>query len=187
MPDPVLLKTDIHNVIFDAMQNHLITKMQLEYEDDTNPSLIRSGKLQDDPFDYGITILFHPGGEKHPNIWNDKAYSGAIDTFPSRESGGSTIYLRRRYSINIRVSLEQSGDLEARQNITKIAFNAMSRLEDALLSMPFYGLYDDFGESVYERPALIQSFYNRAGGGDDTFIWNGTVIIEFLTVKTTNA
>lgn len=183
----------IGNMIIDHVVDRLQTRLIDEVTDETQASVVRAGKLQDDPTrGNGINVLIWPSEDLNPDeIYTPERKEGILS--PTYEVGGGSFYMRRfeiQMIFHFRGLRGEEGRIEARQNAQVL----LSRIRHTLLSMnssqstsasdlPLHPVTmqpkDDFGETAIMLQ--IDEFYLSEGGGTGHFIWKGQIKFSFLT------
>lgn len=163
------------NVLMEAVVDRLARNLIDDVADETQAGLVRAGKLQDDPTLTEINILVHPGGED----WPDELYTDQKGVrSPVYEMGGGE-YWMRRFKLQLALYFDRELDRSVAREKAMVVY---SRTKNLLKSMPIPDYRDDFGERAHYLQ--ISKSYLFEGGGEGTFIWNGTIWIEFLTNQT---
>lgn len=181
------------NMIIDHVVQRLQERLIDDVTDETQASVVRAGKLQDDPTrGNGINVLIWPSEDEDPDeLYTNERKEGFLS--PTYEMGGGSYYMRRfeiQTIFHFRGLRGEEGRIEARKNAQVI----LSRIRHTLLSMnssqstsasdlplhPTTGQpKDDFGETAVF--VQIDEFYLSEGGGTGHFIWKGAIKFSFLT------
>lgn len=174
------LPAAICNLLMDSLADHLSAALMTNVTDDAKAGLVRCGKLQDDPTIGEINLLIHPGYEAWPHVLNRDAEGPGMNA-PTYEIGSEDglmpQFFRRRFRVELKLFFD--GELE-RDTARRKADAVLARLEHAILTTPLPPP-DDFGESAYM--VGIDKSHLYEGGGEGTFIWRGSVWLEFMTQK----
>jgi hypothetical protein len=167
--------TDIVNLCEEKLVTELLLNLQTNVSDNTKVTLVREGKLQDDPTVNYFTLLTHPGGEEFPDVLNDPGDNSYAA--PVREIGGSirNFYYRRRFKIEYSLFFNGENNRKVAHDKAQIIKGRAERTV-AQLTMPGA---DSFGERAYDIQ-WVKSWI-REDGGPGEFIWRGYMWVEFLT------
>lgn len=187
LPQVTPTQTSIVNILMDEIVNQLVNYLQMieddpeDYPPEAIAGLIRAGKLQDDPTITGINILVHPANEEWPNRLYFRGATQGFDLDNSYEIGGlvPVQWNLKRFHIDLRLffdnELERSVAQVKAQVVLSRVLHAIHMLNSRMNTIP----NDSFGEGAHL--VQTQNSYLRESGGPGTFIWKGTVRVEFLT------
>lgn len=164
------------NLLMDSLADRLQEKLLTEVTGPTKAGLVRTGKLQDDPTKFKITILIHEGGEEWPDKINQN-FTPAAGIFAGNayEIGGNSVW--RKY---VRIEFQLFYPNQSSRDSARIKSNVVvARTRNAVhLWQPTELGKDDFGESC--SSAQVVNHWIREGGGVGDFNWRGELIVEFL-------
>lgn len=178
------MANSILTLLTEYILQHLQTKMVDEVsEDEMRAGAIKFGLLHDDPSEARIALQVLLGGDDWPDKLATEDDEHGLFAHSAYELGGGFVnaYWWRRFRLEVTIFLDNEEDL---LSATSKANVIISRLHKALMQMEPGGLADDFGEVCHSSQVAKMGFYQS--GDDGTFIWRGTVYLEFLT-SVTNA
>ena len=173
--------TSILNLIIDAAIDKLVEDLSTNISDETKAGLIRDGRLQDDPTQYGITVLAYPN-DPYDETWIHTVAKGkehnllGLDV-PPYEIGGGEMWWRRFTAQLVMFFEPDVNRHEARMR----AMVVLSRAEWSLSNLSIGDLGDTFGERGHK--VFVVRSYTRHSGGTGTYIWKGMVNFVALTSK----
>jgi hypothetical protein len=163
----------IHDAILttirDALQAALID--DIPSDDQARAGVVFLGPLQGepDPESARISVTLH---ENDPDIVYKPGSTGMTDSWQDEVAEiecGAAITWKRRFSVKARCLLESSGENLA--SARTIASTLRSRIETALLGIPFNDIQAEGGEYVAKRilSDAIQGEMIQAGGPPDAY------------------
>jgi len=166
-------------MIQERLLEHLRAVMVDVVFDDTQAGVIKPGLLHDDPSTTRIAIQILSGGEDWPdelNTDNEGPDAFAPFTYEIGPAQTTVAYWRRRFRIEPIIFLDgESSLLQASRKANVV----ISRLHSALMETPLDDLIDDFGEHCYDLQ--VRKMHFTQTGDDGTYIWRGTIYVEFFT------
>jgi len=184
----VELALAMENMLLDTLETQLIAKMitEVDPDDPTKVSLVRPGKLQDDPTkEEGLNILIIAPNEEFPIVlYADNVQSGL--KAPTWDTGSATYMHPYKLYFNFHFAGEKLREV-ARTKALIITARARKALQDIVLpTHPDTGSpTDDFGETVIQLQ--VTKIWIREGGGVGHFIWRGYAEFGFLTEQFTRS
>jgi hypothetical protein len=171
------------NMILDHLEAELFRVMidELPANDPTRLSVIRPGKLQQDPTPgTGLNVLIFAVNETMPfQLHSDNVQDGLQS--PVAEIGGGWFY-KHPYELRFMLHFRGESDRTAARTKAQIVF-ARAKWALSKMQMPVHpvtGLSrDDFDEVIIELQ--ISKGWLNESGGPQHFIWRGSLFFEFLT------
>jgi hypothetical protein len=175
----VAIKNTLIELMRDRLQDVLIDNIS---EPDEAAGLVKIGSLQDDPTANVQNILIREAGIEHRDEMHDaernEIYSPAWEI-----GGGGAVHYWRKFKVEFDLYFLTGG--ENRDEARTLAFITQARAERAIWDIPqsvFPNTQDDFGETAH-LVVIRESGINEGGGPEDSFIWRGEMMVEFMTEK----
>lgn len=187
----------ICTMLIEAVTDLLLTACQLDVstDDPSYATVVRAGRLQDDPTVNVVSILVHPNDPEEPRTWMNEIVGDDLKVIqnpwggdPYRmpqhgyEIGGGEQWWRR---FTVQLTMFWMNKSLTRTQARDYSFLVLGRAEEAIKegASTFGVLQDAWGEQVWGWYVRRTHMLER-GGPDVDWIWNGRLWLEFGTDKT---
>src|SRR5688572_13784598 len=180
------MEVSLKNILFDGIVERLQDRLITQVDDDTKATIVRQGRLQEDPTKQtGINVLvWSPEESKTDELYTKQQERHTGLHSPTYEIGGGFTYYRRLVIYFLFHFKGYKGD-EMRAEAARRTEVIISRIRHEILTMPLplhpvnLVPQDDFGETAILPQ--IDTWWTKESGGPGNFIWKGEIHFGYLT------